>query len=331
MRNILAVASLLAAIVQAPATQAQCTSAPSLQADARFPALSGRLVYHSYAGYGDGSSRLFLYDFKARRLDRISKPEWQITDPMNAHFSPDGKRLAFMGVQGGRWHVFVWTIGAPGVPVNLTAGTGGNRNEDPKFSFDGRHIVFKQDGNIRILDLAFSGTANVTVTRLSSVTADGPAIENSMPYFTPSGKYVLYTRGTGAGFDIYRTNLQTMQSEAIGNTPNLADYYPIVRDQTAYFFTRWKDGTTRRDQIFMRIPNLQNDQPIELRLNDCDADNSDAAPVDEDVLVFSSTRGDTIYNLYLGDIRTGQVWSLSQFGINASRDNKLGPSYSAAR
>ncbi|RQS62585.1 hypothetical protein DID96_31320, partial [Burkholderia sp. Bp8963] len=51
------------------AADAACISNPPSQSNASFPsALTGKLVYHSYVSYGDGTSQLFLYDFSARTL-----------------------------------------------------------------------------------------------------------------------------------------------------------------------------------------------------------------------------------------------------------------------
>ncbi|RQS60960.1 hypothetical protein DID96_34040, partial [Burkholderia sp. Bp8963] len=51
------------------AADAACISNPPAQSNASFPsALTGKLVYHSYVSYGDGTSQLFLYDFSARTL-----------------------------------------------------------------------------------------------------------------------------------------------------------------------------------------------------------------------------------------------------------------------
>ena len=132
------------------AAQAACISNPPTQSNATFPAaLTGKLVYHSYVKYGDGTSQLFLYDFSARTLTQLSKSAWGITDPMNGVFSPDGKWLAFMGISNGAWNVFMLQLGAGTPPVNLTNSTGATRNEDPKFSTDGKTLVFKQNGDVK--------------------------------------------------------------------------------------------------------------------------------------------------------------------------------------
>ena len=71
--------------VSGGAAEAACISNPPAQSNASFPgALTGKLVYHSYVKYGDGTSQIFLYDFSAHTLTRLSKSAWGITNPTNA-------------------------------------------------------------------------------------------------------------------------------------------------------------------------------------------------------------------------------------------------------
>jgi Tol biopolymer transport system component len=317
---------------------AQCTTNFALQSDQSFPKLQGRLVYHTYAQYGDGSSNLFLYDFQRGGSPvQLSHPGWNIGDPMNAHFSPDGKRIAFMGKVHGHWHIFVWAIGAATPPTNLTLAMGATRrNEDPKWSADGKKIVFKQDSDIKILNLSYSGNGSVGVANVATVSNDGWANEDSMPYFSQGGKYVVFARGAAGTSDIYRIQVDPVTGSPVGQpapfaaTSDVSDYYPVARDYSTYFFTRWDNASSRTDQIYMKIPNSSN-TPVALKLNNCYANNSDAAPVDEDFLMFSGTSRTPYFNLYMGNIETGQVWSLDKQGVNTGNKQKLGASYTNAR
>lgn len=193
---------------------AACTANLALQPASSLPALGGRLVYHSYMEYGDGSSNLYLHDFKSKSTRQLNQPGWNIEDPMNAHFSPDGRYLTFMGRQNGAWHVFAWAIGGTQAPSNLTAAIGG-RNEDPKFSFDGRQVVLKHEGDIRLATLVFNGDGSVGVSAWKAVTGDGWSTEESMPFLTPSGKYVVYATGAGDSLRVVRRNLENGQVSAL--------------------------------------------------------------------------------------------------------------------
>lgn len=311
-------------------SHAACVSNQALQSEKTFPFLSGRLVYHSYFDYGDGSSSLYLHDFAAQTTMKLDNASWNLSDPMNAQFSADGQTLLFMAIQDGIWNVFVWTIGSSTPPLNLTASLGG-RNEDPKFTFDGKRIAFKHDGDVGFLTLAFNGTEIIGVTSFQPVTSNGWITEESMPVASPSGKYLLYTIGAATS-RIYRMNMQTGQSQPLTSTPAGAhDYFPVVRDMSTTFFTRGMP-VTGNDQIMMLVPNLTGSTAKALALNDCNSNNSDAAPVDEDHLIFSSNRYDPPYGLLIGDIGSGKVWRLSPALINLNDGTqKLGANYSAAR
>lgn len=53
---------------------AACTANLALQPASSLPALGGRLVYHSYMEYGDGSSNLYLHDFKSKSTASSTSP-----------------------------------------------------------------------------------------------------------------------------------------------------------------------------------------------------------------------------------------------------------------
>ena len=307
----------------------QCVDNPNTQPEATIPALAGRLVYHAYANYGDGSSILYLYDFQSKTLQQLNTPSWNIIDSMNAQFSPDGKDIVFMGMQGNQWHVFIWQLASKTPPTNLTAAMGASRSEDPKFSSDGKHIIFKQDGDIKIIDLLYSST-EITVTAVTNLTNNAGTVENSMPYLSPNGKYVAFTKGSGSWIRTYRMSLLTMKTELF-DTSNVAAYYQIISELSTYFYVRRSSSQSQIDQIYVKFPTLSN-IPLQLPLNDCLSDNSDPASIDENLLIFSSRYQSTMYNLFLGDVKTGARWSLDQFGVNSDTTrNKLGASYTSAR
>jgi hypothetical protein len=80
------------------------------------------------------------------------------------------------------------------------------------------------------------------------------------------------------------------------------------------------------------MPSAKDPIPYALPLNNCNANNSDSAPVDDDYMIFSSSAYDGLYNLMVGDIRTGQIWRMDTTVINPKNGRqKLGANYSAAR
>lgn len=305
---------------------AGCIANPANQPDGSFPrSLTGKLVYHSYVQYGDGSSQLFIYDFSAHVLKQVSRASWGITDPMNASFSPDGKWLLFMGVQGGTWNLFLWPVDGSHAPYNLTNSKGDALNEDPKFSADGKSVVFKYNGgNVMRGTLAFvngvpSLKALVNLTRNNA--------QDSMPYLTPDGTKLMFAKGDGgADLGLYQQTLATGAVTSFDAVHGVSTYYPVVRSDGVVFYTKWNNAREQRDQLYAKI--APSDQAVALSINDCLGSNSDPAPVSGSNYMFFSSTTSGSYRLYLGDITSGKRWRLAPFGIDANASTaKLGANY----
>jgi Tol biopolymer transport system component len=313
-----------------PACSQACITGKTLEPDATFPLDTGRVAYHSYRSYGDGTGHLFMYEIAARRLTQIDRPEWGIVDPINPHFSPDGRHIVFMGRARDNWDVFVWEVDSPDAPINLTITLGG-RNEDPKFSFDGQSIVIKHEADLLVGSVATDADDNLSVASWRALTSDGFAIEEGIPHFSADDQHIFYTQGAGPDLRIWRIDVATGVKEPFAKPPPGArDYYPAVLDDTAYFFTRTGAGTGI-DQLVQASPNQPNDPPIELSLNVCTDNNSDAAPVNADWLIFSSTgySFNNRYGLVVGHLGDGRVWRFDPATLNVDDGtNKLGASYS---
>ena len=321
------IAGAALALFSAP-TQANCVANPATQSNTTFPAsLTGKLAYHSYVSYGDGTSQIFIYDFTARTLTQVSKAAWGIQDPMNAVFSPDGKWIVFMGITNGAWNVFFWQVGSTSMPINLTNSTGQTRNEDPKFSADGKSLLFKQNGDVMQATLSYTSSGPV-FTSLVNLTRTAPTVEDSMPFPTPDGTAMYYATGTGAGMGLYKQTMGSTAKVAFDTPAGLATYYPVVRADGTVFYARWLDAASQADQIYTKLN--PSDAPNQLPLNDCNSNNSDPSPVNNTNYVFFSSTTNGGYQLFLGDATTGQRWSLSQFGVNSDTTKaKLGSNYYA--
>lgn len=299
---------------------AGCTNNPQAASNSTFPtSITGKLVYHSYVGYGDGSSQLWVYDFNYHLLTQISNASWGISDPMNAVWSPDGNWLLFMGIQNNAWNIFAWPTNNSHIPYNLTQSTGATRNEDPKFSADGSRIVFKQNF-ANSYSAAFNVVGGVpSIGSLTNLTQN--SLEDSMPFLTPNNNNLLFAVGAGQSLQIYYKNLLT------GLTVSFAKkgYYPIVRSDATMFYA---DTTTGIDQTAYKTSPTA--AATFANFNDCQSDNSDAWPVNGTNLVFFSGTQMGYYQIYLGDLVTGKRWSLTPLGINGNTTRSyLGPSYRA--
>lgn len=243
----------------------------------------------------------------------------------DAVFSPDGKWLTFMGIANDAWNVFMYALGDNAAPINMTNSTGATRNEDPKFGADGKSIVFKQNGDVKLATLSYT-SAGPVFTSIASLTNVPAGSENSMPFLAPDSSAVYYASGTGAKMGLTKRMLGTGVTSAYDPPAGRQTHYPSARADGTVFYTRWKHKR-RLDQIYAKTPDPAS-PPDQLALNDCVSNNSDPAPVSgTNYLFFSSTTAGG-YQLYLGDTVTGQRWSLTPFGANVdTRRAKLGPSY----
>ena len=215
----------------------------------QLPELNGQLLFHRYTSYESWNSKLYLYDFAAKSLTCLSDA-WPVDHAMNAHFSPDGKRIVFMAVpsgkhQGNAWDVYLWDVSSTKLPMNLTSDNG-LRDEDPKFSPDGKTIVFKQDGVVKFMDLRGKN--------MRTLPGQQPGAEYSMPCFTADGKRVVVLQGARDRGDLYaidpRARSRTTTSIAIAVTPGLFEYYPVTWDANRLLYVRWHSAENRHDQIY---------------------------------------------------------------------------------
>jgi uncharacterized protein (TIGR02145 family) len=287
----------------------------------QFPITEGKLVFHSYSDYENWDGKLFLYDFSNQSLVEISQ-NWNIDHVINAHFSPDGNYLVFMGVPQGLhdreyWDIYLWEVG-DGYPENLTQGNG-IPDEDPKFSPDGYNIIFKRNDDIMEMDLEGNNVI--------SITNDGSMNEDSMPFYTSDGLYVIYARGADANSDIYEISLNDYNyNPPLQNIPNLQEMYPITLDDNSYLYARWVSESNHNDQIYL---GTFEEEPLNIPFNNENANDSDPYPVQgTDFIIFSSDRpgGQGGWDLYVGDINYSNPISLDNFGLNTS-NHELGACY----
>ncbi len=137
---------------------------------------------------------------------------------MSPRWSPDGKKLAFVGFKGNRSSINIITLENGQVEV-VTKFPG--INGAPAWSPDGRKLamVLSKDGapKIYILDL--------TTKELRRVTAGGSL--DTEPYWYPDGSAILFTSNRGGKPQIYKVVLQTGEVQRVtfnGNynaTPSL--------------------------------------------------------------------------------------------------------------
>jgi len=282
----------------------------ALTEEGGLPWLKGKLVYHRYSSYGANDSQMYLFDFATKQLKIISEG-WNIRNPMNAHFSPDGKKITFMGIgkDTNTWDIFLYDLTQAAAPTNLTPNHN-TRDEDPKFSPDGKRIVFKQDFRVAEMDLT---------TRAVQVLSPSDC---SMPYYNTTGTKLLCSKGDGATSSIEVIDLKTGRITPLYDTPEVQDYYPINVDASSFYYSVGYSKHHAIDQVYRGFWDGRKSE--RLPFNALDGNYSDAYPVNSQWVLLSSTRTGSMggYDLYIAHVSTGEIFSMNAYNtqINTSKE-----------
>lgn len=286
----------------------------NVSAQALFPVHDGKIVFHRYTDWNAWDGQLFIFDFGTRSLDNISVNWNTVEHTTNAHFSPDGKKLVFMAVPKGArtwnsWNIYVWTLGSKDEPRELIPNNG-LMDQDPKFFPDGTNVTFKLNGDV--------GVVNTTTGVVTKLTNQGMTSEKSMEYPTTDGKNILFVEGGEPNSYVYSMNIQTKKVTPLVQTPGVQNYYCIVRDDSTFLYARWTSATNKSDDIYLANMTTGTIRPVVF--NNSGADDSDPYPVNDSLVLFSSNRatGKGGYDLWVGNLTTGETRSLSLFGVNSA-------------
>ena len=281
--------------------------------------LTGTLFFHRYSEYGAWDAELLSLDLRTGTLGQVNKNWQSMISPINAHISIDGKHMTFMGTQAGlaenEWDVFVsqWNGSHWSEPKNLT-GPNGKRDEDPKFSPNGKTIVYKENGVLAKVDR----TGGVK-TYLSLGQA-----ESSMPYFHSNGIDILFER---QGKIFLKTASGDIEMDA--GTAGVSSYYPIGVDNERFLFTRVQDS--KHDGI--RWGYYDGRPSTDLFFNNDIWDSSDSYPYqDAKDFIFLVSGDHNIYlggyNLVIADLHAGKVVNVDDlYGEINSNLQELGPAW----
>ncbi len=270
----------------------------------------GWLLWHNYSDYSALDSKLYL-----RSPDGTTETiSGDFIHAMNGYFGNSPQEFTFMAIdqKADEWDIFLYDNGEI---ENLTQNSG-FRNEDPKFSPDGKSIIFKRgywssSVNDFVYDLALIDIETREVTMLT----DTPT-EEAMPCYSADGKYIYYANYTDRIGSICRIETATGQIETIYSASGINAYYPIV-DGDKLYFTAWHSADNHCDRIMC----YDGEEVYPLALNSAEYDCSDACPVDDNKMIFSSTMNGS-YDLYYSD--GVNISSLSELNTDI---NELGADF----
>lgn len=249
----------------------------------------GWILWHSYSDYSALDSKLYL-----RSPDGSTKTiSGDFYHPMNASFGITPDNITFMAIdkEKDEWDIYIY---GKGNIINLTQSSG-FRNEDPKWSPDGKSIVFKrghwsQDINDFSYDIAI---IDVETGKITMLTNDN--FEEAMPCFSEDGKSVYFTKYSNCIGSICKFDIASGKEKVIFSENGVNAYYPVVSGDKLYF-TKWLDENNHADQIVCYDGSKISSMPF-----DSDKyDSSDACPIGDDKMIFSSTMNGE-YDLYYFD------------------------------
>ena len=305
----------------------------SLEINNNVKNINGLLCYHHYSDYENLDSELFLFNFTDNTLKSISSNfNLTIKHSMNGHINPKtGNSLVFMGIniEYDRWAIYYIEnlkkfIQKPYIPTLLTDFGLSFRDEDPKWDFKGEKIVIKR--NFRsIVEINIS-------TKESNILFSDLESEFSMPFYNKNGSKIIYCEGPGKNGLIGIYDIENNSRKTLYDRENVFDYYPItyinsMNGEEKIFFSSWKNEYNRHDQIY--LGDYDGNEAVLLAFNGDEFDSSDSCQVDNEWIIISSTREGNTYDLYLANIKSGEVINLNEIneGINTEDKHELGASF----
>jgi hypothetical protein len=297
--------------------------------------IQGRLIWHSYDQYGFVGVRSWMADFTAGQVLEITPV--RVSGAMNYHFSPDGSLVVFMGndatasaahAGSTAWDIWIAQVGASGLQnvTRLTNGQAdGSRNEDPRFSPDGTHIVFKRNLT-SLVSVALSGVqANGTDQLPAQTLLLSGSTETSMPSVMPAGGGVLFANGSSLDSIRLLSGGTVSTLYALGTH----DYYPVALDATRFYFV---SGQTGGNDWILR-GDLSASLPVPAAFITpglAGYEFADPEPMGGNWLAYASTApgGNGAYDIWIGNASTGQTANVSAWIGGANHANSdLGPSF----
>ncbi|ELP88027.1 hypothetical protein EIN_419760 [Entamoeba invadens IP1] len=274
------------------------------------------MIYHHYTKYEANDSQMMLYNFTSGVLRELSS-KWSdiVINPMNGIISPDGKNFVFMGRNptSNCFNIFEYDLTSDKLPINLSQNPD-DYDEDVHYNFDGSKFVFKHNWHLVELDRKTGKLIDITDN----------TIEASQPvYYTDT--QIVYSSGADTQASIWTVNTNSKVKSLLYDHKNLTDYYPARYNKTHFIFTSWYDEK-RTDQLFIGRWDGK-DESVRLSLNDKNTDHSDAAAFGDGsnrIALCTTEKGN--YDLYFGDVVTGEKWSLDLFNTQINTElNELAP------
>lgn len=280
------------------------------------PGIDGMIVWSQYNTMPENDdSSIMIYDLKNDRLKKYT--HWRLKNPLYANFSPDAENIVFMARprEGGTWNVYMFSVRNGGSPVNLTPEAVEDCRE-PRFSPDGKKIVFAQGGRLAEIDL---GNEN----KITVLTDDADVC--SMPCYDSAGGAIVYVKGAGAQSSVALYDISAGTPQELYAAAGVPVTFPVTAGSDGFYYNRTVSTTNSREQVWKGLFGKQTAE--KLPFNADNAAYADAVSAGEGYLLLSSTRSGSSggYDLWLLDEAKGEFHNLAEYntGINTSRQERF--------
>jgi CSLREA domain-containing protein len=296
----------LAAALMLTALMAMSVLAPAPARASAFPGANGKIVFSSDRTTGtgvnnpEGDLEIFSMNPDGTALKQLTKNN---TDDTAPSYSPNGKRLVFMGQRTGNFDVFSMNVDGTG-QKNLTKNPA--RDLRPSFSPDGKKILFDSDRN----STPFDGDVFVMSadgTGLKQLTT-GPE-EDADATFSPKGDKIAFVsrRVDPQGFadgDIFTMNPDGTQQTRLTNNSSEDNNPSFSPDGNKMAFTSDRFGGTNPEDFDILVMDSNGANPTNFTASRATDDEPAFSP-DGKKIAFVSTRDGDDGDVFVMDASNG--------------------------
>jgi hypothetical protein len=303
----------------------------------------GKLVYHRYTDYFSGDSEMFVVDFPSGERGPEIGVTYELCNPLNGIFSPDGKQLAIGAMPRSEpcpptdvnaLEIYVLDLEHPGQKRQVTSNS--VEDQDPQFSYSGDFLVFKHEGHVAewpVGDMPFT-TCDALAPGAFCYT--GTMFEQSKPVITPDDATICFYEGHQDQSDIYcfdRAAAKTNGVDAVKAPAavhgDVNDYRPTVDEKYLYYVRGFSSDDNVTYIARKSLSNLAMLGTMGPFCGDMQIRYDDPCTLGDDVLIYTEAPHDGgPRDLHVADFAGSFSRNLDDFspGLNSGKD-ETGPDF----